>query len=286
MARADGRSRKTLAIYEDAFKSFDRFVGNTGIAITEIKAATIRAYLAHLMDRGLRNTTLSIHLKELKAFFNWLYHEGVVATNPVEHIKPIRTPKSFPFILSEDQVVALLKAPNRSAWHGFRDYTMLLCFVDVGLRLSELISLRLQDVSLPQRSLKLHGKGAKDRICFMGARLSKAMRKWIEWRGYKPYSEEVFITRSGDKLKPRWVQQIVSRLGVKTGIKGTRVSPHTLRHTAATLAVRNGLDVFSLQRLFGWEKVDTAMRYVHMAGTALREAHAKASPVDRLLEGR
>ena len=111
------------------------------------------------------------------------------------------------------------------------------------------------------------------------------MRKWIELRGYKPYSEEVFITRSGDKLKPRWVQQIVARLGAKAGVKGVRVSPHTLRHTAATLAVKNGLDVFSLQRLFGWEKVETAMRYVHMSGRALQEAFIRASPVDKLLGG-
>jgi len=148
MARVDGRSHKTLGIYQDTFKSFNRFVGNSSMALSEIKAATIRAYLSHLLDRGLKKNSVGIRLRVLKAFFNWLYREGLVTTNPVENIKPIRTPKSFPFILGEDQVAALLRVPNQSTWHGFRDYTMLLCFVDVGLRLQELISLRLQDVSL------------------------------------------------------------------------------------------------------------------------------------------
>lgn len=115
---------------------------------------------------------------------------------------------------------------------------------------------------------------------------AKALRRWLELRGFKPeYSDALFIDRKGEPLKPRWVQQVIARLGQKAGITGVRVSPHTLRHTAATLAVKNGMDPFALQRLFGWENIQTALKYVHMAGTALREAHAKASPVDRLLEG-
>ena len=108
------------------------------------------------------------------------------------------------------------------------------------------------------------------------------MRRWLEIRGYQPYDDAVFIDRKGERLKPRYVQQIISRLGAKAGLEGARVSPYTLRHTAATLAVRNGLDVFSLQRLFGWERVETAMGYVHMSGRALQEAFSRASPLDRL----
>jgi len=110
------------------------------------------------------------------------------------------------------------------------------------------------------------------------------MRRWIEIRGYQPYDDAVFIDRKGERLKPRYVQQVIAKLGRQAGLKGIRVSPHTLRHTAATLAVRNGLDVFSLQRLFGWERVETAMRYVHLSGRALQEAFSRASPVDRLLK--
>jgi site-specific recombinase XerD len=222
----------------------------------------------------------------LHAFFNWLKREGLVIANPMDGINPPRQPKQYPFVLEEPQVRALLAACDKSTVQGVRNYAMLLLFVDCGLRLNELLSLRLGDVSLAQRSLKVHGKGARDRIVFMGARTAKALKRWLELRGFKTtFSDALFIDRKGEPLKPRWVQQVVARLGAKAGIKGVRVSPHTLRHTAATLAVKNGMEPFALQRLFGWENIQTALKYVHMAGTALREAHAKASPVDRLLEG-
>ena len=114
----------------------------------------------------------------------------------------------------------------------------------------------LEDLNLTTRTLKIHGKGSKDRFVYLGARSCKALRKWIE--------------------------TVVKRLGAKADIDG--LHPHRLRATSATMAMRNGMYGFSLQRLYGWEQIATAMHYVALAGTALREAHAKASPVDRLLE--
>lgn len=284
MARVDGRAHKTIELYNYVFDSFTKYLGDPSLA--EINPAEIRSYLAHLQDRGLKRTSVAIHYRVLRAFFNWLVREGHLKWAPTEPIREPRTPKRFPFILSDAQVAALLQAAERGSKSrvGYRNYTIILTFLDVGLRLTELISLELGDLNLPQRSLKVHGKGAKDRVCFMGARLTKAMRRWIDLRGYQPYSEEVFISRTGDRLKPRYAQQVIQRLGKQAGLEGARVSPYTLRHTAATLAVRNGLDVFSLQRLFGWERVETAMRYVHMSGRALQEAFARASPIDGLFK--
>lgn len=130
------------------------------------------------------------------------------------------------FSLDDSQVAALLKACDRSIREGVRNYAMLLLFLDCGLRLMELIGLRMTDVSLAQRSLKIHGKGAKDRIAFMGARdETKALRRWLEIRGFKPgYSDSVFIDRKGEALKPRWVQEIISRIGKRAKLKG-KLSP-------------------------------------------------------------
>ncbi len=284
MARVEGRARKTLALYE---WTFDRFLGFLGDRpLTEIHAGLIRQYLAYCQELGYTPASMGMHYRVLHAFFAWLRREGLVASSPMDGISPPRQPKQYPFVLEEYQVRALLAACDKSTPHGVRNYAMLLLFLDCGLRLNELISLRLGDLSLAHRSLKVHGKGARDRIVFMGARTAKALRRWLELRGFKTtYSDALFLDRKGEPLKPRWVQQVIARLGAKAGIKGVRVSPHTLRHTAATLAVKNGMDPFALQRLFGWENIQTALKYVHMAGTALREAHAKASPVDRLFDG-
>jgi site-specific recombinase XerD len=284
MARVEGRSRKTLSLYKWVFDRFTEFLGDR--TLEELHSGLIRQYLAHLQDRGFTPASLGMHYRVLKAWFNWLKREGIVTANPMDGINPPRQPKQYPFVLEESQVRALLAACDRNTVAGIRNYAMLLLFVDCGLRLNELIGLRLGDVSLAQRSLKVHGKGARDRIVFMGARTAKALKRWIELRGFKTtFSDALFIDRKGEPLKPRWVQQVIARLGVKAGIKDVRVSPHTLRHTAATLAVKNGMEPFALQRLFGWENISTALKYVHMSGAALREAHARASPVDRLLEG-
>jgi integrase/recombinase XerD len=283
MARVEGRSKKTLDLYAWVFDRLIEFLGDR--LLTELHPGLIRQYLAHLHERGFTPASLGMHYRVLHAFFNWLKREGLISASPMDGISPIRQPKQYPFVLEESQVRALLAACDKSTVHGARNYAMLLLFLDCGLRLHELISLRLSDVSLARRSLKVHGKGARDRIVFMGARTTKALRRWIELRGYKTaFSDALFIDRKGEPLKPRWVQTVIARLGKRAGIKGVRVSPHTLRHTAATLAVKNGMDPFALQRLFGWENIQTALKYVHMAGTALREAHAKASPVDRLME--
>jgi len=276
-ARIHGRSRKTLALYDWVFEQVYDAIGD--IPLTKLDTLTLRRFLAELLERQWKPTSVSIVHRVLNAFLNWCKREGLITANPLAGIPAPKTPKVFPFVLEESQVRALLGACDKSTIQGIRNYAMLLLFVDCGL------SLRLGDVSLAQRSLKVHGKGARDRIVFMGARTAKALKRWIELRGFKTtFSDALFIDRKGEPLKPRWVQQVIARLGVKAGIKGVRVSPHTLRHTAATLAVKNGMEPFALQRLFGWENIQTALKYVHMAGTALREAHAKASPVDRLFE--
>ncbi|MCI2429674.1 tyrosine-type recombinase/integrase [Candidatus Acetothermia bacterium] len=282
-ARIHGRSRKTLALYEWVFEQVHQAIGDK--PLSQLDTMTLRRFLSELIERNWKPTSVSIVHRVFNAFLNWCKRESLVTSNPLDGIPAPKTPKVFPFILDESQVRSLLAACNRSNLHEARNYAMLLLFIDCGLRLNELIGLRLGDVSLAQRSLKVHGKGARDRIVFMGARTAKAHRRWLELRGFRTgYSDALFIDRKGEPLKPRWVQQVIARLGVKAGIKGVRVSPHTLRHTAATLAVKNGMDPFALQRLLGWENISTALKYVHLAGTALREAHAKASPVDRLLE--
>jgi len=128
----------------------------------------------------------------------------------------------------------------------------------------------------------VEGKVEKEREVCAGKTLRKEMSRWLKMRGFYPYEDRVFVTRDGRPLKKRGVEQIVERLAKKVGIQGVRCSPHTLRHTFATNFIRNGGDVFTLQRLLGHSDIQTCMIYVHMGGKQLREAMLKYSPVDRL----
>ena len=175
-----------------------------------------------------------------------------------------------------------MKACNKATWEGFRNYVILLTFLDTGIRLSELLSLTLKDINLNKRSLLIHGKGGKDREVYMGKTLTKEFNKWIKKRGYFPYEDKVFITRQGYGLKKRGLSQIIERLAGKAPIQGVRCSAHTLRHTFATNFIRNGGDVFSLQKILGHSDIQTCMIYVHMGGKQLQEAQLRFSPVDRM----
>ncbi len=275
--RVEGKKSSTLKWYKEYLTPFVRFLDREGL-----NQATLRKYVNSLFDR-LKVVTVDTHVRAIKAFLNFLYREGYLEENFASTLKRPRLPKQFPHILNDEQVMSLLKAPNKKTWAGFRNYVMLLTFLDTGIRLSELLTLTLDRVDLVRGSLTVTGKGEKEREVYMGKTLKKAMARWLKLRGFHPYEDRVFITQDGRPLKKRGVEQIIRRLAQKAGIEGVRCSPHTLRHTFATNYIRNGGDVFTLQRLLGHSNIETCMVYVHMGGKQLREAMLKYSPMDRLV---
>jgi site-specific recombinase XerD len=268
--------------YAWSFKTIVNGIGDPLLA--EINTPMLRSLFVSLIDAEWKPTSQNMIFRVLHALFMFCIKEELLTKNPLDAIPEPKAPKLFPFTLDDNQVDALISVTPKRTKAEIRNYAMLLVFLDCGLRLAEIISLSLNDVSLAQRSLKVFGKGAKERIVFMGSRTAKAVKHWIEVRGFKShYSDRLFVDRSGNPLKPRHVQKIIFLFGRQAKLP-MKLSPHKLRHVSATLAVRHGMDTFTLQRLYGWEKIETAMRYVNAAAPQLREAHAKASPVDRLLD--
>ncbi|MBS3788692.1 MAG: tyrosine-type recombinase/integrase [Candidatus Bipolaricaulota bacterium] len=285
MGKVDGRSEKTLNLYDYVLKNFLEHCGEDTL-IGEIQPNSIRKYLAELMDEGLKNTSVAIHHRVLNAFFNWLIEEGKLAESPTRNIDEPNTPNKFPKVLDSEQIEELLyTAKNwRRTWAGYRNFTIIVTFLDTGLRLNELVNAKLEDLDLKQRSIKVHGKGAKDRKVYFGKRNYKCLKRWLKLREDKGniWDDTIFISQNGDKLKKRHVQRVITRIQREADLEDVQVSPHVLRHTAATLAVQNGLDPFSLKRQFGWEQMRTALRYVHMSDKALQESYRHSSPMDNL----
>jgi site-specific recombinase XerD len=284
MAKVEGRSEKTLSLYEYVFSRVLE-QANEEVIVGNIAPKDIREYLAFLMDDGLKNTSVAIHHRVLKAFFNWLVNEGSLPKSPMENIKQPKTPKKFPKTLEEEHVNKLLHTAKnwRRTWAGYRNYTIILTFLDTGLRLNELVNMELEDLNLKERSIKVNGKGAKDRKVYFGKKTYNRLKYWIETRAdidRKVWDETVFLSQKGEKLKKRHVQRVITRIQSEAGLEDIQVSPHVLRHTAATMAVQSGLDPFSLKRQFGWEQMETALRYVHMSDKALKESYRNSSPMD------
>lgn len=285
--KLSGRSSKTMEQYEYVFGRFGEFIGKNPF-IAEIDKDLIRDYLTFLMDE-VKVTTVAIHFRVLRSFFNWSVDEGYLGVSPMRDMSEPKTPKKFPYVLNESQVNQFLESARKrlDSWAGNRNYTIVILLLDVGLRLNEVITAKLQNLDLDHHSIKVHGKGAKDRKVFYGEETGKRLKKWLRVReniDAKVTSDTIFIDLNGNEIKSRNLQRIITRMQKRADLEDLKISPHVFRHTAATMAIDNGLDVFSLQRMFGWEQLETAMKYVHMSGKRFEEAARKSSPVDSLDE--
>ena len=279
--RSKGLARRTLEIYGNALAQLQAFLGGSTAALPSSKQ--LRAFAVQLLDQGLAPTTVSIRLRAIRAFFNFLVRDGLLEESPMKNVPIPKVPRQFPRVLAPEQVVALLRACDRSSWTGVRNRAIVLSFVDTGLRLGELIGLDVGDVDLVGHRIRVrHAKGGKERFVYFGSTTARALRKWTKVRGYAPAHAPFFVTRDGARLTRRNVQRILERLAKKAGLDGVKVSPHRLRHTAATLFISSGGPLPALKELLGHSSLRSTEIYLHMAGS-LREIQTMASPADRLL---
>jgi site-specific recombinase XerD len=276
----EGKSHKTIKNYQDILSKFISYIST----LDNLNLLNIHRYIAELQDKKLSPVSINDYIRVIKIFLNFLYKEEYISENISAKLKKYKIPKQYPYVLNDEQVYNLLKVCNKNTFEGFRNYVIILTFLDTGIRLSELINLTINDVNLIKRSLLIRsGKGDKDREVYMGKELTKAMAQYIKKRGFIPYEDKLFITKSGNSLSPRTIQKIFKKLAKKAHIESTRCSPHTLRHTFATNFIRNGGDVFTLQRILGHSDIETCMIYVHLSGKDIQTAMTKFSPVDKFL---
>lgn len=277
----EGRSHHTLELYEYILASFERFLNDKNPL--EAEAGNIRRYLLSLSEKGYKKATIATHYKKLHAFYNFLSSEGIIEKNPLSLVKSPKLPRCYPYVLSEEEVVKLLRVARGKTFEDKRNYAMLLFFLDTGARVSEVTGLTLDDVSLATYTARVRGKGERERTVHFGKETAKTLSAYLRSRGVLPHEDTFFVSRRGEGLGRHAVLRMVKRLGGKAGIVGKRVSPHTLRHTSATFWVKNGGDPVSLQRQLGQSDPRMVDVYVNLVGRDLKEAHSKYSPLKRLL---
>lgn len=186
--------------------------------------------------------------------------------------------------LSAEQVRALLAGLDQKWFPYHTVWTLMVLILDTGLRISEVIELRLDQIDFPAGVLRVMGKGGKERQVPFGATSKQALWNYMARRGEVPDQGLLFVNRFGGKLCRIWVQQTMRFLARRVGITGVRVSPHTLRHTFAINYVRNGGDAFSLQRILGHSSLDMVKIYVSLADQDVAALYRKFSPMDRFGE--
>jgi len=300
-AKTEGKSPKTIGIYTTALTVFENFLDQEGLPtdVTQVGVQELRRFILYLQgvkayrehpftktqSNGLTGHTINCYLRAIRAFWGWLVSEEIIATNPFAKVRIPKAPRKVIPTFSESQIQALLIVIDTHTPAGFRDWTIILMLLDTGLRASELVGLKLKDINLDDGVVKVYGKGSKERIVPIGARVQRAMWKYLQrYRPQppNPLCSNLFLTRSGEPLTVNRIEAVIENHGKIAQIEGVRCSPHTLRHTFAISYLRNGGDVFSLQRILGHSSLDVVRIYVNIAEADVKAAHRRFSPADNL----
>lgn len=251
-----------------------------GSDIKNIKANKIRSWLVQFHNKNYSKSTRSRKLSALKTFFKYLVREGYVKTNPVAGVSAPKRGSKLPQFLDRDKVVKLIEKPPNDTLQGLRDRAILETLYSSGIRVSELVGLNMERVDLIGESIKVKGKGKKERIVPIGNHAAKAIIEYLDKRkmsAKKSDNRAVFLNRFGDRLNARTVQRIVIKYMREAAISG-HISPHSLRHTFATHLLDAGADLRSVQELLGHENISTTQIYTHVTPERLKEVYNKAHP--------
>ena len=269
-AATEGKSQKTIRITTSSLHTLKQFLEVKGYStdINRITSQELREFILYLQqvrcfehhpftkaqDRGLSGHAINCYLRATRAFWSWLMREEIIISNPFARVKIPKPPQKVIATFSESQLTSMLKLIPVANPAGFRDWAMMLMLLDTGLRASELAHLTLGDVNLDEGTMKVRGKGNKERVVPFGARVQKALWKYIENHRPQPANPlcpTLFLTHSGKPITVNRLEAIIENRARKAGITGIRCSPHTFRHTFAISYLRNGGDVFSLQDYWG-----------------------------------
>lgn len=287
--RAKNLSRRTVQFYEENLlrmqKTFES--QNIELDVTTLTNRDIKhQYVGHMLAKGLASNTVNGRIKSGKAFFKYLFEEGHISNNLADELKLVKAEKKMIQTFTKEQVLALLNQPNRHTFTGFRDYTMMMVMLETGMRIGELLNLKVGDLFLKEMEIRIiKGKGGKARRVPIQKTCVKILTQYLDERGDAD-TDWLFVNVEGTALHMRTIQENIQEYGKFAGISGVRVSPHTFRHTMAKFYILNGGDVFTLQQILGHSTLDMVRYYVELFSKDIRDQHQKYSPVENMTRQR
>jgi len=269
-------SPHTILNYRLDLEDFRKFLSET--PLEKVDYLALRKYLAVLKEKNLGSRTVGRRLSALRSFFKFLTRDGYLKSNPILILSSPKLDKHLPQFMTEEEVAKLIEsafAKDEKDERGLRDRSILETFYSTGMRISELVSLNIQDVDFISGIAKLMGKGKKERIVPIGDTAIAVLRKYLKKR--KKQNQALFLNKNGRRITTRGVRDIVEKYIHRAGIKDG-VSPHTLRHSFATHLLNRGADLRTVQELLGHANLSTTQIYTHLTTERLKSVYDKAHP--------
>lgn len=287
-----GLAANTIQSYARDLVGFSRWL-HEGLASTAaadtracetIQTVELRRFLVHRLDEKVAARTLARHVVSLRRFFLFLFNERYIPSNPAELLDVPSVHAALPKFLSEDEVDALLDAPDDATPEGIRDRAMLEVLYATGLRVTELVTLPVTALHVDSGYILVRGKGSKERIVPLGESAIDALiiymqaaRSALLTSAQLAKHESLFLTRRGGPMTRQAFWKNLGRYALKAGISRS-VSPHQLRHSFATHLLRHGADLRALQAMLGHADISTTQIYTHVTNARLQEIHAQHHP--------
>lgn len=277
-----GASQNTIEAYSNDVRKLTQYLSDEKINNwREVDSYTIRGYLAFMQAEQITNTTRARNVAALKSFFRFLYMEKYTESNLGELLDVPRKEKVLPKYLTMEEVERLLEAPDITTPNGCRDKAMLELLYASGLRVSELITLRLNDISFEMAYVRCFGKGSKERIIPLGSYALDALEHYIEVCRTKVannwQTDTLFLNKNGKGLTRQGFWKLIKKYGREAAITAD-ITPHVLRHSFATHLLSGGADLRAIQEMLGHADIATTQIYTHLLGEQMLDVYNAAHP--------
>jgi integrase/recombinase XerD len=276
-----GLSENTLGAYRADLFALQQRLGVNSVSLVKAGRADVMDYIAWRVEGGAKPRSTARQLSSFRRFYRYLLREGLIGDDPTANIAMPKIGRALPQSLTEEEVDSLLAAPNVAEPLGHRDRAMLEVLYATGVRVSELINLKMSQINLNQGVLRIIGKGDRERLIPLGDEAQDWVREFIDGPRVEILLERqtdyLFPTRRGDRMTRQAFWHIIKRYAKKAGII-KKLSPHTVRHAFATHLLNNGADLRVVQLLLGHSDVSTTQIYTHVARERLKELHTRHHP--------
>ena len=274
-------SSNTIESYKRDLLKFKKYLKSKKIKLLDIARHDILDFLLYLKNKKLSDSTIGRNLAAIKTFWKFLVKEQIIKENFLLLVEMPKIWKKIPDVLDKNEIIKLLEGPINDTIVGIRDKAILELLYATGLRVSELVNLKLEDINLKENFLYCFGKGEKQRLVPIGSFAKNALIEYLQNSRevflLNKESDYIFLSRLGKNLSRQSICKIIKKYMKKTAIK-KNITPHTLRHSFATHLLESGADLIALQEMLGHADISTTQIYTHVNKEKLKEVHKKFHP--------
>lgn len=279
-----GLSPHTVAAYRRDLDQFRGFLEEEQLSLEDVTVQDLQAWVFALHEQGYARSTLQRRVSAVRRFFHYLVVEGVLSANPAALLEPMKMPKRLPEVLREEEIQRVLDGWVPETPVEIRNKALVEVLYGSGMRVSELVGLRIRDVDLREGIARVFGKGRKERIVPLSPKAQEALRQYLEVRMHlHPKTDHIFVSRTGRPLTRQRVWEILREVFRSLGDR-EGVYPHLLRHSFATHLLSRGADLRVIQELLGHARLATTQVYTHLSLDQVKQAFHRAHPREKAEE--